>query len=146
MKIAGSESASGSISQRHGSAASDPHQNVLDPQHRCKNFELCQSSNNKLTFCFGNITFKTCTKNSANDFAEHITISRNTAIDNNFAKHENTTSPLYWRRVPSHSSSHSRVMRRSSLIRIDTYVGGGEETTTFPSYFNLKTFLTHIFP
>jgi hypothetical protein len=37
MKIAGSESASGSgsISQRHGSAGPDPdpHQNVMDPQH-----------------------------------------------------------------------------------------------------------------
>jgi hypothetical protein len=29
-KIAGS----GSISQRHGSADPDPHQNVMDPQHR----------------------------------------------------------------------------------------------------------------
>jgi hypothetical protein len=35
MKIAGSGSASGSISQRHGSADPDPdpHQNVMDPQH-----------------------------------------------------------------------------------------------------------------
>jgi hypothetical protein len=33
MKTEGSGSASGSISQRHGSAAPDPHQNVLDPQH-----------------------------------------------------------------------------------------------------------------
>ncbi len=33
MKIAGSESASGSINQRHGSADPDPHQNVMDPQH-----------------------------------------------------------------------------------------------------------------
>jgi hypothetical protein len=34
-KIAGSEFASGSISQRHGSADPDPdpHQNVMDPQH-----------------------------------------------------------------------------------------------------------------
>jgi hypothetical protein len=36
-KIAGSGSASGSISQRHGSAdpdpGPDPHQNVMDPQH-----------------------------------------------------------------------------------------------------------------
>jgi len=36
-KIAGSGSASGSISQRHGSADPDPdpdsHQNVMDPQH-----------------------------------------------------------------------------------------------------------------
>jgi hypothetical protein len=32
-KIAGSESESGSISQRHGSADPDPHQNVMDPQH-----------------------------------------------------------------------------------------------------------------
>jgi hypothetical protein len=31
MKIAGS----GSISQRHGSADPDPHQNVMDPQHWC---------------------------------------------------------------------------------------------------------------
>jgi hypothetical protein len=29
MKIAGS----GSISQRHGSADPDPHQNVMDPEH-----------------------------------------------------------------------------------------------------------------
>ncbi len=35
MKIEGSGSASGSISQRHGSAGPDPdrHQNVMDPQH-----------------------------------------------------------------------------------------------------------------
>jgi hypothetical protein len=35
MKIEGSASASGSgsISQRHGSADLDPHQNVMDPQH-----------------------------------------------------------------------------------------------------------------
>jgi hypothetical protein len=33
MKIEGSGSASGSISQRHGSADPDPHQNVMDPQH-----------------------------------------------------------------------------------------------------------------
>jgi hypothetical protein len=32
-KIAGSGSASGSISQRHGSADPDPHQNVIDPEH-----------------------------------------------------------------------------------------------------------------
>jgi len=31
MKIEGS--ASGSISQRHGSADPDPHQNVMDPEH-----------------------------------------------------------------------------------------------------------------
>jgi hypothetical protein len=31
--IAGSGSASRSISQRHGSADPDPHQNVMDPQH-----------------------------------------------------------------------------------------------------------------
>ena len=37
MKIEGS--ASGSISQRHGSADPDPHQNVMDPQHGKK--ELC---------------------------------------------------------------------------------------------------------
>ncbi len=36
MKIAGSESESGSISQRLRSADPDPdpHQNVMDPQHR----------------------------------------------------------------------------------------------------------------
>jgi hypothetical protein len=33
MKIEGSGSASGSISQRHGSADPDPNQNVMDPQH-----------------------------------------------------------------------------------------------------------------
>ncbi len=34
-KIAGSgsESGSGSIIQRHGSADPDPHQNVMDPEH-----------------------------------------------------------------------------------------------------------------
>ncbi len=32
-KIRGSESGSGSISQRHGSADPDPHKNVMDPQH-----------------------------------------------------------------------------------------------------------------
>jgi hypothetical protein len=33
MKLAGSGSESGSISQSHGSADPDPHQNVMDPQH-----------------------------------------------------------------------------------------------------------------
>jgi hypothetical protein len=33
MKIEGSESASGSNSQRPGSADPDPHQNVMDPQY-----------------------------------------------------------------------------------------------------------------
>ncbi len=33
MKIEGSGSASGSISQRHGSADPDPHQNGMDSQH-----------------------------------------------------------------------------------------------------------------
>ncbi len=33
MKIAGSESGSGSIIQRHGSADPDPHQSVMDPLH-----------------------------------------------------------------------------------------------------------------
>jgi hypothetical protein len=33
MKIEGSGSASGSISKRHGSADTDQHQNVMDPQH-----------------------------------------------------------------------------------------------------------------
>jgi hypothetical protein len=33
MKIAGSGSEYGSISQRHGSADLDPLQNVMDPQH-----------------------------------------------------------------------------------------------------------------
>jgi hypothetical protein len=33
MKIEGSASGSGSISQRHGSPNQDPHQNVMDPQH-----------------------------------------------------------------------------------------------------------------
>jgi hypothetical protein len=39
MKIAGSGSASGSefISQRHGSADPDPHQNVMDPQRNTAN-------------------------------------------------------------------------------------------------------------
>jgi hypothetical protein len=32
---------SGSISQRHGSADPDPHQNVMDPQHRYNLFRLC---------------------------------------------------------------------------------------------------------
>jgi hypothetical protein len=32
-KIAGFGSASGSISQRHGSPDTDPHQNVMDPEH-----------------------------------------------------------------------------------------------------------------
>jgi hypothetical protein len=38
MKVegSGSESGSGSISQRHGSADPDPHQNVMDPQHCAK--------------------------------------------------------------------------------------------------------------
>ncbi len=38
MKIEGSASGSesGSISQRHGSADPDPHQNVMDPEHRKK--------------------------------------------------------------------------------------------------------------
>jgi hypothetical protein len=33
MKTEGSGSESGSISQRHGSADPDPHQNIMDPQH-----------------------------------------------------------------------------------------------------------------
>jgi hypothetical protein len=33
MKIEGSGSESGSISQRHGSVDPYPHQNVMDPQH-----------------------------------------------------------------------------------------------------------------
>ncbi len=33
MKKEGSESGTGSISQRHGSADPDPHQNVMDSQH-----------------------------------------------------------------------------------------------------------------
>ncbi len=33
MKIEGSGSGSRSISQRHGSADPDPHQNVMDPEH-----------------------------------------------------------------------------------------------------------------
>jgi hypothetical protein len=33
MKIAESESESGSISKRHGSADPDRHQNVMDPEH-----------------------------------------------------------------------------------------------------------------
>jgi hypothetical protein len=33
MKMEGSGSASGSISQRHGSVDPDRHQNVMDPQH-----------------------------------------------------------------------------------------------------------------
>jgi hypothetical protein len=37
MKIAGSGSESGSISQRHGSVDPDPYQNVMDPQHCFKN-------------------------------------------------------------------------------------------------------------
>jgi hypothetical protein len=32
-KIAGSGPDPGSISQRHGSADPDPHQNVMDPEH-----------------------------------------------------------------------------------------------------------------
>ncbi len=45
MKIEGSGSASGSISHTHGSAIPDPdpHENVMDPQHReqgCKNFSI----------------------------------------------------------------------------------------------------------
>jgi hypothetical protein len=39
-KIAGSESGSGSIGQRHGSADPDPPYNVMDPQH-------CFISNNR---------------------------------------------------------------------------------------------------
>jgi hypothetical protein len=38
----GSESGSGSLSQRHGSADPDPHQNVMDPQYWF-NITLCVS-------------------------------------------------------------------------------------------------------
>jgi hypothetical protein len=38
MKIEGSGSASGFISQRQGSADPDPHQNVMDPQYCVKAF------------------------------------------------------------------------------------------------------------
>jgi hypothetical protein len=41
-KIAGSGSASGSISQRYGSAGPDPPQNVMDPQH-CSQDPLAES-------------------------------------------------------------------------------------------------------
>jgi hypothetical protein len=40
-KIAGSGSESGSISQRHGSADPDPHQNVTDPQHWNRGYGCC---------------------------------------------------------------------------------------------------------
>jgi hypothetical protein len=36
MKIAGSGYASESICKRHGSADTDPHQNVMDPKHWCQ--------------------------------------------------------------------------------------------------------------
>jgi hypothetical protein len=106
-----------------------------------RNFSSKQQQ--KINVCFGNITFKIVKKK----FRARVCriISRNTKRDNNFAKHENTTSPLYWRRVPSHSSSHSRVMRRSSLIKIDTYVRG-EETTTFSQLFQSKNFSYSCFP
>ena len=58
MKIAGSES--GSISQRHGSADPDPHQNVMDPQHCIKD------SQNKLflgsCFCYVPVISEVCEK------------------------------------------------------------------------------------
>ncbi len=43
IKIEGSASGpgSGSISQMHGSADPDPHQNVMDPQHCLKVVLLC---------------------------------------------------------------------------------------------------------
>jgi hypothetical protein len=51
MKIAGSGSESGSISQRHGSANTDPdpHQNVMDPQH-CSQWN-CETSTVKDNSC-----------------------------------------------------------------------------------------------
>jgi hypothetical protein len=39
-KIAGSGSESGSISQRHGSADPDPHQNVMDPEQCFQEYYL----------------------------------------------------------------------------------------------------------
>jgi hypothetical protein len=45
-KIAGSgsKSGSGSISQRHGSANPDPHQNVMDPEHWLRNSYFLDSA------------------------------------------------------------------------------------------------------
>jgi hypothetical protein len=52
MKIEGSGSAFGSISQRHGSSDPDPHQNVMDPQH-CKKLNIkCYQSINNLETMF----------------------------------------------------------------------------------------------
>jgi hypothetical protein len=60
MKIAGSASGSGSesgsISQRHGSANPDPHQNVMDPQHwvtTCSQFYLFKFSPNAQGTVYG---------------------------------------------------------------------------------------------
>ena len=46
-KIAGFGSASGFISQRHGSADPDPHQNVMDPEPAIFGIDL-QDTNKKL--------------------------------------------------------------------------------------------------
>jgi hypothetical protein len=43
MKIEGSASGSGSISQRHRSADPDPHQNVMDLKHCFSEFPLLRS-------------------------------------------------------------------------------------------------------
>jgi hypothetical protein len=46
MKMAGSGFASGSISQRHGSAdpGLDPHRHVMDPQHWLEEYYLAGSA------------------------------------------------------------------------------------------------------
>ncbi len=47
-KVGGSESKSGSITQRHGSMDPDPdpHQNVIDPQHYFHNYSVNKKSAN----------------------------------------------------------------------------------------------------
>jgi hypothetical protein len=55
-KIAGSGSASGSISQRHGSPDPDPHQHVMDPQHCISHYltecRICDQSKRDIYITF----------------------------------------------------------------------------------------------
>jgi hypothetical protein len=70
-KIAGSGSESGSISQRHGYADLDPHQNVLDPEHWSKiRFLTREKSSETMGFRVQDLQRVTCEKL---ELASHVT-------------------------------------------------------------------------
>ncbi len=58
----GSESGSGSISQRHGSADPDPHQNVMDPELCVKSMVACREKFGRpgvLRWCSSDVALST---------------------------------------------------------------------------------------